>query len=74
MDGLKYVIPNSCKPIEDRQLSLFDDETKFNPCPGCAKNNNAWHTGIYCKIMDWSREHSVRFVDLLERSEKHGKV
>ena len=74
MDGLKYVIPNSCKPIEDQQLSLFDDETKFEPCPGCAKNNNALHTGIYCKIMDWSREHSVRFIDLLERSEKHGKV
>ena len=74
MDGLKYVIPNSCKPIESLQLSLFDDETRTEPCPGCLKNDNSLHTGTYCRIMDWSREHSVRFIDLFERSEKHGKV
>ena len=74
MDGLKYVIPNSCKPIENLQLSLFDDEIRTEPCPGCLKNDNALHTGTYCRIMDWSREHSVRFIDLFERSEKHGKV
>ena len=74
MDGLKYVIPNSCKPIESLQLSLFDDEKRTEPCPGCLKNDNSLHTGTYCRIMDWSREHSVRFIDLFERSEKHGKV
>ena len=74
MDGLKYVIPNSCKPVENLQLSLFDDETKAEPCPGCLKNNNSLHTGIYCRIMDWSHEHSLRFIDLIERSKKHGKV
>ncbi len=74
MDGLKYVIPNSCKPVENIQLTLFDDEVDPEPCPGCLKNNNSLHTGIYCRIMDWSQEHSVRFIDLIERSKKHGKV
>ncbi len=74
MDGLKYVIPNSCKQSESCQLSIFEDENKTEPCPGCLKNNNALHTGIYCRIMDWSCGHSVRFIDLFERDEKHGKV
>ena len=74
MDGLKYVIPNSCKPIENSQLSLFDNRTKNEPCPGCLENDNALHIGTYCRIMDWSHEHSVRFIDLFERSKKHGKV
>ena len=74
MDGLKYVIPNSCKPVENLQLTLFDDEVDPEPCPGCLKNNNSLHTGIYCRIMDWSHEHSIRFIDLIERSKKHGKV
>ena len=29
MDGLKYVIPNSCKPIPKMQMSLFEDEELF---------------------------------------------
>lgn len=74
MDGLKYVIPNSCKPVENLQLTLFDEKFDPEPCPGCQKNNNSLHTGIYCRIMDWSHEHSVRFIDLIERSKKHGKV
>lgn len=74
MDGLKYVIPNSCKPIESIQLSFFDDIADPEPCPGCLKNDHALHTGIYCRIMDWSHEHSVRFIDLIEEGKKHGKV
>lgn len=68
MDGLKYVIPNSCKPVHDNQLSIFDDNTPDAPCPGCMHNDNAQHTGIYCRIMDWSYEHSIRFIDQLNRS------
>ena len=74
MDGLKYVIPNSCKPVENIQLTLFDEKVDPEPCPGCQKNNDSLHTGIYCRIMDWSHEHSIRFIDLIERSKKHGKV
>lgn len=49
MDGLKYVIPNSCKPTPKRQMSLFQDEEDTEPCAGCIKNDNSRHTGIYCK-------------------------
>lgn len=61
MDGLKYVIPNSCKPIPKRQMSLFDDEGQFEQCHGCTKNDNNLHTGIYCKIMNWDTKRSIKF-------------
>lgn len=66
MDGLKYVIPNSCKESEELQLTLFDDEIKKCPCEGCAKNDPFRHTGIYCKIKDWKTNKIVKFVSLLE--------
>ena len=60
MDGLKDVIPNSCKPIQKRQMSLFEDE-ETEPCLGCAKNDNSKHTGIYCKIINWETKRSIKF-------------
>jgi hypothetical protein len=65
MDGLKYVIPNSCKPVLKTQMSIFCDEEKYEPCEGCLKNDNTKHTGIYCKIMDWSTGKSVKFINLI---------
>lgn len=70
MDGLKYVVPNSCKPVPKMQQSFFDiidgtqDETE--PCPGCEKGDNKKHSGIYCKIMDWQKKKPIRFIDLTE--------
>lgn len=61
MDGLKDVIPNSCKPIQKRQISLFQDEEDIEPCAGCMKNDNSKHTGIYCKIMNWETKRSIKF-------------
>ena len=66
MDGLKFVIPDSCKELEEIQLSMFDDETKKEPCPGCTKNDPYSHTGIYCKIKDWKANKTVKFVSLLK--------
>ncbi len=60
MDGLKYVIPNSCKPIPKMQMSLFDDE-EMEPCQSCLRENNNHHTGIYCKIMNWTTKRSIKF-------------
>ena len=60
MDGLKDVIPNSCNPVQKRQMSLFEDE-ETEPCLGCAKNDNSKHTGIYCKIMNWETKRSIKF-------------
>ena len=59
MDGLKNVIPNSCKPTQNRQISLFDEE--IEPCKGCDKNDNNNHIGIYCKIMNWKTKRSIKF-------------
>lgn len=61
MDGLKHVIPNSCKPTPKRQMSLFQDEEDTEPCAGCMKNDNSRHTGIYCKIMNWDTKRSIKF-------------
>lgn len=60
MDGLKYVIPNSCKPIQKRQMSLFEEE-QTEPCTGCLKNDNSKHTGTYCKIMNWQTKRTIKF-------------
>lgn len=60
MDGLKDVIPNSCEPVQKRQMSLFEDE-ETEPCLGCAKNDNSKHTGIYSRIMNWETKRSIKF-------------
>jgi hypothetical protein len=70
MDGLKFVIPNSCKPIPKMQLSLFDDNDEEEECPGCAKNDHNAHTGTYCKIKDWELGKTILFKDLFEEAKK----
>lgn len=67
MDGLKFVIPDSCKEIEQGQLSLFDLSAEKEPCPGCTKNDPHAHTGIYCIIKDWKKNKNVPFVSLLKK-------
>lgn len=66
MDGLKYVVPNSCKTITRGQISLFNGVAE-KECPGCKKNNIYEHTGIYCKIKDWKTNSIGRFVDIIEK-------
>ena len=67
MDGLKCVVPNSCKEVEIRTLDLFSGETITKTvCEGCAKNNIRKHNGIYCKIKDWQ--------EIDARSKKLGKI
>lgn len=63
MDGLKCVVPNSCKQTNAGQISLFE-ENKTCECAGCLKNDNSKHIGIYCNIKDWSTNKIVRFFDL----------
>ena len=68
MDGLKFVIPDSCKDLEEVQLSLFCEEITKEPCPGCTKNDPYKHTGIYCKIKDWKANKTVKFISLLKEN------
>ena len=65
MDGLKFVIPNSCHKQESLQMSMFD-EPKPEECEGCLKNNRNRHNGIYCYVMDWEKNKKVKFVTLLD--------
>lgn len=73
MDGLKFVIPNSCKAESDNQLTLFDINKNKKECEGCKTNNNCKHNGIYCFIMDWQNYKKVRFVDLTKGVASNGK-
>ena len=70
MDGVKFVVPYSCKPQQlDQQLSLFDfgeGQEEVIPCFGCKTGNIREHTGIYCRIYDWRENASLRYVDMVK--------
>lgn len=65
MDGLKYVVPETChEEIEETLGSLFEaSEIKRKPCPGCKTGDPRLHNGIKCKIMDWEKGSPVLFID-----------
>jgi hypothetical protein len=67
MDGIKFVIPDSCHNEEVKQLSLFpglESEPEF--CTGCRTDNIYKHNGVYCLIKDWKENKVIRFIDLLK--------
>ncbi|MEG1805998.1 MAG: restriction endonuclease subunit M [Clostridia bacterium] len=70
MDGLKFVVPNSCIPAIEEQLSIFDSETRLEENVGRKTNNNKKSEGIYCKIKDWEKNKTIKFKSLLERGWK----
>ena len=70
MDGLKFVIPNSCKPVPKMQMSLFEDYDISEECPGCKNGDNNMHTGIYTKIMDWEIKKPITFISLLNKQKE----
>ena len=70
MDGLKFVIPDSCTEVEEQQLSFLDDIVDKRPCEGCAQNDPLKHSGIYCIIKDWKENKDVKFVSLLNNNGK----
>lgn len=67
MDGLKFVIPNSCKSVDETVYTLFGEEHHKVECEGCKTNNPNKHNGIYCYIMDWSTNKRVKFFSLIKR-------
>lgn len=67
MDGLKGVIPNSCKTKIVEEYILFDAKKQEKKCDGCTKNLIHKHNGIYCKIMDWGNQQPIRFIDLIAK-------
>lgn len=67
MDGLKFVIPDSCKKADENQMTLFNSVAEKQQCPGCAKNDPHSHNGIYCIIKDWKKNRNVPFVSMLKK-------
>ena len=65
MDGLKFVIPNSCHNEKIVEYLIWGEETHEEYCEGCRKNNRNKHNGIYCYIMDWGKNKRVKFVNLI---------
>ena len=66
MDGLKFVIPNSCKNEKKIELTLFGDIEHIEECLGCKKNKPKNHNGIYCKVMNWKTNRSIKFISLIK--------
>lgn len=76
MDGLKGVIPSSCRCRKTVQLSIFGDDIVVNhQCEGCKTGNIHKHTGTYSLITEWVKDFSsakakhlepFKFIDLLK--------
>jgi hypothetical protein len=75
MDGLKAVVPNSCKDEIIEISDFFETKTEIKKCKGCETQNIKFHNGIYCNIMDWEEKDKetdktgkiIRFIDLLKK-------
>jgi hypothetical protein len=70
MDGLKYVIPMSCKSekvIIRGEETLFerkDDYLIEKPCLGCEKKTTHNHNGLKVEIMDWAKGKPIKFIEI----------
>lgn len=71
MDGLKYVIPMSCKNeniIVKGEETLFEKKEDYSiekQCLSCQKKTSQKHNGIYVKTMDWVKGEPIKFVDIV---------
>ena len=72
MDGLKYVVPMSCRHFTKTilgQPTILDgtppDIVELYECEGCKKNDHSKHNGKCVKIMDWATEKPIKFITLL---------
>ena len=67
MDGIKFVIPNSCTSERYEDTDLFGEvTTTVVPCPGCASGDHSRHNGIYARTYDWADDHSVIFLSFID--------
>ena len=69
MDGLKGVVPDSCKNgVTEKIQTLFGEEEQTVNCPGCQQDDLRRHNGVYCLIRDWpNNKKKIRFIDLIKR-------
>lgn len=67
MDGLKGVVPGSCRRVRQTVQNLFDASETVQECEGCQKDNMHKHNGVYCKIKDWQKDKVLTFVSLVKQ-------
>lgn len=76
MDGLKGVVPDTCKNgVIVVESDLFGDREHTIYCPGCQQGGHKNHNGIYCLIRDWGlkdpktgeNNRKIRFIDLIKQ-------
>ena len=69
MDGLKGVVPDSCKNgVTEKIQTLFGEEEHTRNCKGCQQNDIRKHNGNYCLIRDWTNhKKKIRFIDLIKK-------
>ena len=70
MDGLKFVVPNSCCDEVVTETTLMGESRKVVSCEGCKKNDPSKHNGIYCRIYDWPANRSIEFYSLCKGKRK----
>jgi hypothetical protein len=72
MDGIKFVVPMSCKHVTrviPGELTLFGktpDAIEKDECEGCKFNRPTKHNGRYALIKDWEIGKSTRFMELID--------
>lgn len=67
MDGLKAVVPLSCKNECYEEYTLFGTHQCTEECLGCRNKDIRQHNGIYSKIRDWSKKRpkEITYLSLL---------
>ena len=72
MDGIKFVVPNSCHSTEVSQGNVEGGEDVYiNYCPGCITNDHSKHNGIYCRTYDWPHNGSVEFYSFIKKGARN---
>ena len=66
MDGIKFVVPLSCHNNTIIEPDFFEPKKIVNICEGCKTGDIKKHNGIYCKIMDWEINKTVKVISLLK--------
>ena len=55
MDGLKGVVPDSCRETRIMETDFFGETkvTSVSPCPGCEHDDITLHNGMRCCLRRW---------------------
>ena len=61
MDGLKGVVPSSCRETRIMETDFFGETkvTSVSPCPGCEHDDITLHNGMRCGLRRWLPSESM---------------